>query len=1074
MATILGVLAMADALFVMIGWLFGIEALKRVSGSWTTMKFNTALAVFCVGAALAWHRHARMRTIGGGVAAAIGALTLAEYVLGVSLGIDELIVFAASEGGSVPGRMSPATASGCLLLGTSAMLLRARQVVGRTVCETAAIGAAVIGCIGVLGYVSGAENLYRIPGFLTISMQTAVVFILAAIGCLVAAPDGFVAVHVRVRRGGLALWSGFLMLTLLFGAIGFLSSLRVRELSSRRAAESAEVAGGAPSADPAGVRQDLNERLRSIESVTIVMLIVGVVTAIGTAAAVSRVVLSGHEALRASEERLKHAQHLVGLGVWEWNPRTDRAHWSDEMYRIYGIDADLFSGRGTDYIQHTHPDDVKVVRDAMERVVDQAPENALGGEAAPTAHTELSYRICRPDGTVRWLRSAIARQAGDPDGDERILGVVWDETEQRESTETVKRERDRAQLYLDIAATMLIGLGRDGSVSLVNRRACEVLGYQQEQLLGRDWFEACVPGEERARVREYFDRCMRGEVDVPQHFETHVVTRSGERRMISWHNTVVRDGTGAISGTLSSAEDITERRAAEAAAREAEAKFRQIAENIREVFWVFDLGANRLVYVSPAYETVWGRLRSELEVRPKSWFDAVHPEDRERVESFVRGQATGDCAATYRIARPDGSIRWIHDRSYLVRGPDGAATRVVGIAEDVTQSRDLEAQLRQAQKMEAMGTLAGGIAHDFNNILGAIVGFSQLARMRAGDDPVMREYLEDIDLASHRAVELVRQILSFSRQRKSERSPIDLAEPVSESLRLLRATIPANIELRSQLASECGKVLADPSQIHQVVVNLGTNAWHAMAPDPGVLEVQLQACELTRRDVDRDARLRPGRFVRLVVSDTGHGMDAATIARIFDPFFTTKGPGLGTGLGLSVVHGIVADHEGVITVDSKPGQGTAFSVYLPVIESPGDLAASAREGLVRGRGETIMFIDDEQALVRVCTLMLERLGYRVQAFTEAETALKVLESEPGRFDVVVTDKSMPGLGGVEVAARVAAIRSDLPVILTSGYLEGEASGFLRLPGVRCALMKPLEIGPFSRALADVLGQTPKS
>ena len=300
-------------------------------------------------------------------------------------------------------------------------------------------------------------------------------------------------------------------------------------------------------------------------------------------------------------------------------------------------------------------------------------------------------------------------------------------------------------------------------------------------------------------------------------------------REIVWNSTMLRDGAGHIVGTANIGQDVTERSRAEAALRESEVQFRQVVENIRGVFWMVDTEHNRLLYVSPNYEAVWGRTCASLHANPGNWLESIHPEDRERVrQATITKQTRGDYDETYRITRPDGAVRWIRDRAFPIRDQAGAVHRVVGTAEDITEYRTLEEQFRQAQKMEAIGTLAGGVAHDFNNMLAAINGYAELAQMSLKDNPDVREHLGAVLQAASRATDLVRQILAFSRQHQPQRRPIQLRPVVAESLKLLRATIPSTIEFDTTLATDAPTVLADATQIHQVLMNLGTNAWHAM------------------------------------------------------------------------------------------------------------------------------------------------------------------------------------------------------------------------------------------------------
>jgi len=382
---------------------------------------------------------------------------------------------------------------------------------------------------------------------------------------------------------------------------------------------------------------------------------------------------------------------------------------------------------------------------------------------------------------------------------------------------------------------------------------------------------------------------------------------------------------------------------------------------------------------------------------------------------------------------------------------------------DITERRKLEAQFRQAQKMESIGLLAGGIAHDFNNILSAILGNLYLVKMECEDNPGLLEYIDSLFEAAQRATDLVNQILTFSRQNKQEREPLKLKRVVLETLKLLRSSVPASIRIQTEI-KEIPTVLANATAIHQVVMNLGTNAWHAMRGSPGVLTVEMDVAQVDADFASAHPGLRPGPYVRLSISDTGHGMDKTTMERIFDPFFTTKAIGEGTGLGLAVVLGIMQSHDGGVTVDSEPGKGTTFHLYFPVFETEAPVPEAATRPIPKGRGEHILFIDDEEALIRVGTKMLERLGYRVTSRTNAADAVAAIRDGADKFDLVITDFTMPGMDGAKLGGQLLQLQPNLPIILTTGYSGLMTDQTVREMGFREMLSKPTTV----RALAEAV------
>jgi CheY-like chemotaxis protein len=373
--------------------------------------------------------------------------------------------------------------------------------------------------------------------------------------------------------------------------------------------------------------------------------------------------------------------------------------------------------------------------------------------------------------------------------------------------------------------------------------------------------------------------------------------------------------------------------------------------------------------------------------------------------------------------------------------------------------------------MEAIGTLAGGIAHDFNNVLAAITGYTELARMKIEPKSHVQDYLNAIMQAGTRATALVRQILTFSRQQEqAERRAVQMGEVVNETLKLLRASIPATIEFAVTLAPDAAPVLADSTQLHQILMNLGTNAWHAMRDHPGRLEINLMNFAVDQNLADLHPRLRPGPYVRLSVADTGCGMDAGTMERIFEPFFTTKAPGEGTGLGLSVVHGIMESHDGVITVYSLQGKGTVFHLYFPAYHEQVAPLPLTSGTIPRGEGRRILYVDDEPALATLGQKTLEQLGYEVTTSTKVAEALEWVRQDPLRFDLVITDQTMPGMTGTDLAAQLLKIRPDLPIILTTGYSPYLTAERVRAMGLRDLLLKPQTLLSLGLAVHHALGE----
>ncbi len=498
-----------------------------------------------------------------------------------------------------------------------------------------------------------------------------------------------------------------------------------------------------------------------------------------------------------------------------------------------------------------------------------------------------------------------------------------------------------------------------------------------------------------------------------------------------------------LSMALKDSHSRAERERAEASLRESQEQFRQIAENIREVFWLSDVEKRRLFYVSPRYQEVWGRPLTGLQTASVSWWDAVHPADRERIVAAAhRKQASGEYDEVYRIVHEDGSIRWIHERAFPVHDEKGRVHRIAGLAEDITErrqaeesSREQSERLRMAQKMEAVGQLAGGVAHDFNNILVAILGFSELVRDSLPPGNAQRKNVEEVIKAGERAADLTRQLLAFSRRQVIAPVVLDPNEKLRSIERLLRRVIGEDIELALHLDPGIGRVRADPTQLEQVVMNLAVNARDAM-PKGGALIIETADAELGDAFARANPGSRAGLQVMLAVSDTGMGMTRETQARIFEPFFTTKGEGKGTGLGLATVYGIVKQSGWYISVYSEPGKGTTFKVFMPRSdEAPAPVPELGAEGESLGGSETILVVEDDPAVRDLVVAALRGYGYRVLEAREPEDAFVIVEASKVPVHLLLTDVVMPRLSGPDVAKRVRELRPGIAVLFMSGYTD---------------------------------------
>ena len=473
---------------------------------------------------------------------------------------------------------------------------------------------------------------------------------------------------------------------------------------------------------------------------------------------------------------------------------------------------------------------------------------------------------------------------------------------------------------------------------------------------------------------------------------------------------------------------------AEAELHASEERFRQLAENINEVFWIVNPADGQMIYVSPAYEKIWGRPCDSLYRSPSLWLDAVHADDRAQVLAAKIKQARGDYDETYRILRPDGSVRWIRDRAFPLRNAIGEVFRVVGTASDITANRNLEEQFRQAQKMEAFGMLAGGVAHDFNNMLGVIIGYSDIWLLKLPPDSPVCQALITIRSAGERAAALTRQLLAFSRKSVLAPKVLDINIVVRDTEKMLVRLIGEDIQLTSILDPHIPRIKVDPAQLGQVLINLAVNSRDAM-PLGGSLIIQTGTADFDDAYARSHPGAQPGQQAMLSVSDTGSGMTPEVMARIFEPFFTTKGVGKGTGLGLAVVHGVVTQSGGTIEVESIAGRGTTFSLYFPATLDAIQPVRILEEPLSHAGVETVLLVEDESNLCDLTAETLRSYGYIVLAARTGPEALAKISNHTRSIDLLITDVVMPGMSGRELADILLRQVPGLKVLFMSGYTD---------------------------------------
>jgi two-component system, cell cycle sensor histidine kinase and response regulator CckA len=764
------------------------------------------------------------------------------------------------------------------------------------------------------------------------------------------------------------------------------------------------------------------------------------------------------EALRESEQRFRSLIENISDIIVVVDAEQRLRYLSPSAERVLGYPVDAMLGRALH--EFVHPEDMPALDARIRRWL-------LAGSGETSA-----ARFQARDGSWRFLQvSGRAHEFAD-DGPTAVL-AARDVSEQTRSDAELRRQRAYFVRLFEDSPEAIVLLDEADRVLRINHEFSRLFGYDADEAAGRPITDLVVPQERREESLALSRRAARGE---RVGLETVRRRRDGGLVEVSILAVPVEvDGGGVqVYGIY---RDISAWRRAEAALHESELHMRSLLEGVRAVVWERDAESLEFRYVSPGVERILGYPLEQWYADAAHWTATLHPDDRARVRACLAG-ATNSREATieYRAIDSDGATVWLRDMVHVVREGDGQPGRLRGVTLDITDEKSLEEQLRQAQKMEAIGRLAGGIAHDFNNVLTAIQGHAQLLFEGLEEQSPLREDAEEVRRAATRAASLTRQLLAFSRRQILKPEPLDLNGIVAGVEKMLRRVIGEDIDFEATLAPDLGRVSADPGQIEQVLLNLAVNARDAM-PRGGRLWITTSNTvlgeEITSRYVHPG---RPGPYVQIQVGDTGSGMPPEVRERVFEPFFTTKEQGKGTGLGLSTVYGIVKQSSGYIFVASEEGQGTTVDIYLPILDDPDAAAQPAEEQGTVAAGskgsDTVLVVEDEDAVRALVGRVLRKQGYEVIEAPNGRAALRLAELHGERIRLVVTDVVMPEMGGRELAEQLRRARPELRFLFMSGYTDDAAVRRDIADGHTYFLEKPFSPTVLARTIHEALTRDP--